>query len=244
MTVYLVGAGPGDPGLITVRGAELLGRAELVVHDRLVAPELIRMAPKSAEVINVGKTPGGHVAQEDINALLVREGRDREVVRLKGGDPFVFGRGGEEAGALLSAGVGFEVVPGVSAALAAPGAAGVPVTHRGLADSFTVLTASRRGGAESSVDCESLARLGGTLVVMMGVARRRELFASLVAGGLSPDTPAVGISHATLPTQRAVRSSLGRLASAEIESPATFVVGAVASLDLRPAAPSAQPSSG
>jgi uroporphyrinogen III methyltransferase/synthase len=142
MTVYLVGAGPGDPGLLTVRGAELLRSAEVVVHDRLASRAVLDLAPAIARRVSVGKAPGrAEMAQDDINALLVEEGRTgRHVVRLKGGDPFVFGRGGEEAEALAAAGVAFEVVPGITSAIAAPAYAGIPVTHRGVSTHFTVVT--------------------------------------------------------------------------------------------------------
>src|SRR4051812_31315989 len=162
MTVYLVGAGPGDPGLLTVRGADVLRRADVVVHDRLAEASLLDLAPASAERIDVGKVPGGPVQQDRINDLLIEKGgAGLEVVRLKGGDPFVFGRGGEEAMALAAAGVPFEVIPGVTSAVAVPAYAGVPVTHRGLSTSFTVVTGHSRQAIDSDVDWESLARVGG-----------------------------------------------------------------------------------
>lgn len=172
MTVYLVGAGPGDPGLLTMRAHELLGQAEVVVHDRLVEPGLLDLAP-SAERVDVGKAPGGPVDQEQINRILVERGRaSKRVVRLKGGDPFVFGRGGEEALALAAAGVAFEIVPGISSAIAVPAYAGVPVTHRGLATSFTVVTGHSRFSVDQETNWEALAAVGGTVVVLMGVAHR------------------------------------------------------------------------
>jgi uroporphyrin-III C-methyltransferase len=172
VTVYLVGAGPGDPGLLTVRAHELLGAAQVVVHDRLVEPGLLDLAV-DAELIDVGKAPGGPVDQEQINQILIDRGRvaDR-VVRLKGGDPFVFGRGGEEALALADAGVDFEVVPGITSAIAVPAYAGVPVTHRGLATSFTVVTGHSRFSVDQETNWEALAEVGGTIVVLMGVAHR------------------------------------------------------------------------
>ncbi|MDA8062232.1 MAG: uroporphyrinogen-III C-methyltransferase, partial [Actinomycetota bacterium] len=182
MTVYLVGAGPGDPGLLTLRAAEVLARAEVVVHDRLAEPSLLERAPAAAERVDVGKTPGGPAAQEAINSLLVELGlRGREVVRLKGGDPFVFGRGGEEAIALAAAGVDYEVVPGVSSAVAVPAYAGIPVTQRGISTSFTVVTGHRRADLEVETDWEALARAAGTIVVLMGVAHRGEIAARLIA---------------------------------------------------------------
>ncbi|HEX7443050.1 MAG TPA: uroporphyrinogen-III C-methyltransferase, partial [Acidimicrobiales bacterium] len=173
MTVALVGAGPGDPGLLTRRGAELLAGAEVVVYDRLIARELLDLAPAGAELIDVGKGPGQSGRQADINELLVDRGRSgRRVVRLKGGDPFVFGRGGEEAEALRQAGVDVEVVPGVSSAFAAPAAAGIPVTHRTVSTSVTVVTGHAGDPALPGVDWEALGRLDGTLVILMGMGAR------------------------------------------------------------------------
>ena len=233
MTVYLVGAGPGDPGLLTVRGAEVLARADVVVHDRLSEATLLDLAPPRAERIDVGKRPGGPVDQESINDLLVsRGGAGLEVVRLKGGDPFVFGRGGEEALALLEAGVAFEVVPGVSAAVAVPAYAGVPVTHRGLSTSFTVLTGHSRHGTDRPTDWEALGRAGGTIVVLMGVAHRAEFVPRLMEGGLAPDTPVLAVRWGTRPGQRSVRTTLARLPDAHLEPPVTIVIGQVAGLDL------------
>jgi len=233
MTVYLVGAGPGDPGLLTVRGAEVLGRADVVLHDRLASASLLDLAPAKAERVDVGKRPGGPVDQEAINALLVEHGSaGRQVVRLKGGDPYVFGRGGEEALALLEAGVPFEVVPGVSAALAAPAYAGVPLTHRGLSTSFTVLTGHREHGSDRPTDWEALGRAGGTIVVLMGVAHRADFVPRLMAGGLDPDTPVLAVRWGTRPDQRSVRTTLADLPDADLEPPVTIVIGRVAGLDL------------
>ena len=233
MTVYLVGAGPGDPGLLTVRAAELLRAGEVVVHDRLADPRILAGAAKSARLIDVGKTPGGPVRQEEINSLLVKEGSTGAVViRLKGGDPFVFGRGGEEAEALSSAGVPFEVVPGISSAIAVPAYAGVPVTHRGRATSFTVVTGHSRHAVDSDTNWEALAQAGGTIVVLMGVAHREEIARRLVAGGLDPSTPVAAVTWGTRPQQSTVRVRLDELGTAPVEPPATIVVGAVAELDL------------
>ena len=233
MTVYLVGAGPGDPGLITVRGAELLARADVVVHDRLADPRLLDLAPVAARRIDVGKAPGGPVRQEEIDELLVAEGRTgATVVRLKGGDPFVFGRGGEEAIALRAAGVAFEVVPGVTSAVAVPAYAGVPVTHRGRSTSFTVVTGHSRHAVDRETDWESLARAGGTIVVLMGVAHRAEIAARLMAGGLDPATPVAAVHWGTRPEQQTVRVRLDELGATPLEPPVTIVVGAVAGLDL------------
>ena len=233
MTVYLVGAGPGDPGLLTVRGAEVLARADVVVHDRLAQASLLDLVPAGAERIDVGKRPGGPVKQDAINRLLVeRGGAGQEVVRLKGGDPYVFGRGGEEALALLEAGVPFEVVPGVTAAVAVPAYAGVPLTHRGLSTSFTVVTGHREHGADRATDWEGLGRAGGTIVVLMGVAHRDDFVPRLMAGGLSPDTPVVAVRWGTRPDQRTVRTTLAALPDAQLEPPITIVIGRVAGLDL------------
>ncbi len=236
MTVYLVGAGPGDPRLLTVGAAEVLARAEVVVHDRLVDPALMALAPPEAEMIDVGKRPGSEAPsrQEEINALLVSQGRaGRTVVRLKGGDPFVFGRGGEEAEALQAAGVPYEVLPGVTSAFAVPAAAGVPVTHRGLATSVTVVTGHVGDpSAPGGVDWEALARTGGTIVILMGMATRAEIAQRLVAGGLEPTTPVMVVEWGTTSRQRSLRTTLGSLHAATLGSPAVVVVGEVARLGL------------
>ncbi len=234
MTVYLVGAGPGDPGLLTRRGAELLARADVVVHDRLSEISLLDLAPAGAERVDVGKSPGAPVAQEEINALLVDRGlRGQCVVRLKGGDPFVFGRGGEEAQALAAAGVPFEVVPGISAAVAVPAYAGIPVTHRALSTSFTVVTGHSRHAVDDDVDWDALARAADTIVVLMGVAHRAEIAARLQAGGLPASTPVAAVRWGTRPGQRTVRTTLGELGEVTLEPPVTIVIGKVAGLDLR-----------
>lgn len=235
MTVYLVGAGPGDPGLITVRGRQLLEQADVVVYDRLVSPALLELVPAGAERVDVGKAPGHRpVRQEEINALLVERGREgKTVVRLKGGDPFVLGRGGEEAEALLVAGVPFEVVPGVTSAIAAPAYAGIPVTHRGLATHVTVVTGHEdptKGRPE--VDWGALARAGGTLVILMGAGNLGAITEALIEGGRAPGTPAAAVCWGTLPRQRTVRATLGTLAAADVSPPAAVVVGEVAALDL------------
>ena len=234
MTVYLVGAGPGDPGLLTMRGAEVLRSADVVVHDRLSEPSLLDLAPPTAELIDVGKSPGGPVAQDAINDLLVERGlAGQSVVRLKGGDPFVFGRGGEEAAVLRAAGVPFEVVPGITSAVAVPAYAGVPVTHRGLSTSFTVVTGHSRHRADRDIDWTSLARAGTTLIVLMGVAHRAEMAARLMDAGMAADTPVAAVRWGTRPAQQTVRTTLAALAEVVLEPPVTFVIGAVAALDLR-----------
>jgi uroporphyrin-III C-methyltransferase len=229
LTVALVGAGPGDPGLITVRGLELLRSCDVLVHDRLVAPELVDEAP--ADAIRVAHE--GH-GQEEVNRLLVAlGGSDLLVVRLKGGDPFVFGRGGEEALALAEAGVPYEVVPGVSALAAVPAAAGIPVTHRGVAAQVTLVTGHACDGAEP--DYASFARAPGTLVVFMGLRRLDALAAGLIAHGKDPDTPAAVIASGTLPDQRVVTTPLARLADVapDLAPPALVVIGDVVSLSKR-----------
>jgi uroporphyrin-III C-methyltransferase len=233
VTVHLVGAGPGDPELLTVRAARLLAEADVVVHDALVGDGVFALVNPAAEQIDVGKRPGQGVPQELINTLLVTLGESgRTIVRLKGGDPYVFGRGGEEAQALLDAGVPFEVVPGVTSAVAAPAAAGVPVTHRGVSAAVTVVTGHRRAG-EPDIDWRSLAKVGGTIVVLMGVSQRAHIAAELVAGGLTPDTPVAVVRSATTTDQVTVRCRLDELGVAEVESPAVIVVGPVAAFDLR-----------
>lgn len=235
MTVYLVGAGPGDPGLITVRGRDLLGRADVVVFDRLVSPALVDVAPASAVRVDVGKAPGrASVAQEEINRLLVEHGhRGAMVVRLKGGDPFVFGRGGEEAEALHAAGIPFEVVPGVTSAVAAPAYAGIPVTHRGLSTHVTVVTGHEDPAkGDPDVDWETLARAGGTLVILMGAGQLAGIARRLIAGGRKPNTPVAAVTWGTTPRQRTVRATLDTIADVGVEAPAAVVVGDVAGLAL------------
>ena len=185
--VYLVGAGPGDAGLLTLRGAELLRRADVVVYDALVNPDLLRLAPKTAEIIYGGKRSRDHaIPQEDLNQLLVTKANDGKcVVRLKGGDPYVFGRGGEEAEELATAGVPFEVVPGISSLVAAPNYAGIPLTHRDFCSSFTVITGHEDPTKpETNINWVQLAKTPGTKVVLMGVERIRQIASQLVAVGM------------------------------------------------------------
>ncbi|MGB9924219.1 MAG: uroporphyrinogen-III C-methyltransferase [Methanothrix sp.] len=233
--VYLVGAGPGDPELITLKGMRLLREADVVLHDRLLNEELLR--DLKAEIIDVGKAPGRHrLSQEEINELLIKKAREgRIVVRLKGGDPYLFGRGGEEALALRKAGIPFEVVPGVTSAIAAPALAGIPVTHRGISTAFTVVTGHEESGKEKELDWHALARLGGTLVVLMGVSRIQENTSMLMDGGLSPQTPAALIERGSWPDQRCVRGTLGNIAERAslfgVRSPAVLIVGDVVNLE-------------
>lgn len=239
MTVYLVGGGPGDPDLLTVRAARLLARAEILVHDRLTTAAILSLAPPEALRVDVGKAAGrAPVPQSGINDLLVEHGRSgRCVVRLKGGDPYVFGRGGEEAQALAAAGVAYEVVPGLSSALAAPASAGIPVTMRECSSSFTVLTGHgdpRAGtaGTDGGVDWEAHARTDSTLVIMMGAATIGTIAARLVAGGRPADTPVAAIRWATTPRQVVLRSTLGEIGAHRLVPPCTIVVGDVAAMDL------------
>ena len=227
--VYLVGAGPGDPELITVKGLKCLQRADVVVYDRLVNPALLAEAPGTARRVYAGKSSGREaLRQEEINALIVRHARaGRVVVRLKGGDPFVFGRGGEEALACAAAGIAWEVVPGVSSALAAPASAGIPLTHRGVASGFAVVTGHCLG--EDRVDWAALARID-TLVVLMGAARLEEIAEILLRHGRPADHPVAVVERGTLPESRLWTGTLGELAAGErvgIGSPATLVVGEV-----------------
>lgn len=231
MTVHLVGAGPGDPDLLTLRAARLLEDAEVVVHDRLIDPRALGLA-RNARLIDVGKQPGASQTQDAINELLVDLGRAGfNVIRLKGGDPFLFGRGGEEAQALAAAGIPFTVTPGVTSAFAAPGAAGIPVTHRGVSAAVTVVTGHRQPGAPA-VDWQALARVGGTIVVLMGVAERAHIAAELLAAGMWPDTPVATIRSATLVGEQIQRVTLATLADTPVENPAVIVIGEVAAINV------------
>ena len=233
--VSIVGAGPGDPGLLTLRAADRLRRCDCVVYDHLASPRLLALTPAGCEQIYAGKEAGNHaLPQEALNALLAQKAKEgKRVVRLKGGDPYVFGRGGEEALYLKGAGVPFEVVPGVTSAVAGPCCAGIPITHRGLATSFHVYTAASRTG-EDPVDWAAAARQEGTLVFLMGLSRLENTCRKLLENGLPPDTPAAVVSRATTPLQRTVRAPLGELAAAvraaKLPPPAITVVGQVASL--------------
>lgn len=232
--VYLVGAGPGDPRLITLRGAEVLRRADVIVYDRLASPRLLDLAPAGAERVYVGKEPGrAALAQDEIDRLLVSRALEGDVVvRLKGGDPFVFGRGGEEALACARAGVAFEVVPGVTSGVAAPAYAGIPVTHRGLARSFAVVTASTAHGDE--VDLGRVATAVDTLVVLMAAGKLERTCRELIDAGRPEDEPAAIVQWATTEDQRSVVGTLADLPTlaraVSIGPPATLVVGPVAAL--------------
>jgi uroporphyrinogen III methyltransferase/synthase len=238
--VYLVGAGPGDPGLITVAGLERVQSADVILYDRLVSPRLLDHAREDAELIYVGKTAGaqdGH-DQQAINDILISRAREgRAVIRLKGGDPFVFGRGGEEAEALQAAGIPFEVVPGVTSAVAVPAYAGIPVTHRGVSSSFAVITGHESEGAPgptANIDWPRLARAVDTLVFLMGVRSLPDIARELQANGLSPGTPVAVVQWGTTPEQRTVTGTLAdiaeRVAGEGLTPPAITVVGEVVKL--------------
>jgi uroporphyrin-III C-methyltransferase len=230
-TVYLVGAGPGDPDLITVKGQRLLRAADAVVYDRLVHKDLVREAGADADLYFVGKAPGEHkVLQAEINALLATKARRGDaVVRLKGGDPFVFGRGGEEAHHLRQSGVAFEVVPGISSATGVPAYAGIPVTHRGRSRAFTVVTGHTIAMDDTALDWDHLAAVD-TLVILMGLRRLPQIAEHLIAEGRAADTPVAVIASGTTADQQVVRGTLdtidGRLGP--LEPPVTIVVGEVA----------------
>ena len=235
--VYLVGAGPGDAGLLTMRGAELLGRADVVVYDALVNADLLRLAPRDAEIIYGGKRAREHaIPQENLNALLVTKAREgKTVVRLKGGDPYVFGRGGEEAEELADAGIQFEVIPGVSSIVAGPNYAGIPLTHRDHCSSFTVITGHEDPTKEqTSLDFEQLAKIPGTKVVLMGVERIRSLAESLIRHGMAADTPVGMVRWGTTGQQESIEGTLGTIADTvekkQFKAPAVTVIGHVVKL--------------
>ncbi len=233
--VFLVGAGPGDPGLLTMRAAELIARAEFIAIDALISDEIAARVNNSAEVVYVGKRANKHaLPQEQINQLLIDEAKKgKMVVRLKGGDPFVFGRGGEEAEDLVAAGVPFEVVPGISSALAGPAYAGIPVTHRSYATSLTLVT-GHESDTSTGIKWGALAQLDGTIVFLMGFANLPAISKNLIANGASPDRPVAVISNATRPSQRTVTGTLAtieaKVAEARLPTPALIVVGDVVKL--------------
>ena len=230
MTVYLVGAGPGDPDLLTIKAAKLLQRADVVIFDRLIESAVLELAPPWAEMIDVGKRPGTPAnAQTRINDVLVDRGRRFDcVVRLKGGDPFVFGRGGEEALELRAAGIAVEEVPGITSAIAAPAAAGIPVTMRGLSSGFTVVTGHQDPNTERWLDWEALARTGTTLVILMGASRTTWIAQRLMAGGMAADTAVAVVYSATTDHENVTRTTLAELPDIEVTNPSTLVIGAVA----------------
>jgi uroporphyrinogen III methyltransferase/synthase len=235
--VYIAGGGPGDPGLVTLRAAQVLAQADVLLYDALVSDEVVALASAHSEKIFVGKRCGLRaMSQHEITELMIGFALEGKcVVRLKGGDPFVFGRGGEEAQALHNAGVPFEVVPGVSSALAVPAYAGIPLTHRGVSASFTVVTGHEDPGKPSTqIDWERLARGGGTLVVLMGLTQLRTIVENLVGHGLSTATPVAVIENGTLNGQRIVEGTMGTIAGdvdlAQMRGPAVIVIGDVVTL--------------
>src|SRR5881396_1143680 len=235
--VYLVGAGPGDAGLLTLRGAELLGRAEVVVYDALVNPELLRLAPKSAEIIYGGKRARAHaIPQSDLNQLLIAKARaGKTVVRLKGGDPYVFGRGGEEAEQLADARVPFEVVPGVSSFVAVPNYAGVPLTHRDFCSKLTLITGHEDPAKEAStIDWVQVAKSPGTKVIMMGTDRIGQIAEMLMANGASPNIPVAMVRWGTTGRQQSIEGTLANIGQVAVEAkigpPTVAVIGDVVKL--------------
>lgn len=237
--VILVGAGPGDPGLLTQKGLWALEQAQVVVYDRLVSPDILALIPPGAEKIDVGKESSHHlVPQEQINKILLDKAREgKRVVRLKGGDPFLFGRGGEELELLEENGVPYQVVPGVTSALSVPAYAGIPVTHRDFCSSVHIITGHARAGARLQINYEALCRAGGTLVFLMGVTALPQICQGLLDAGMSPGMPAAVVERGTLPQQRKVVSTLEQLPQeakqAQIKSPAVIVVGKVCGLSQR-----------
>ena len=237
--IILVGAGPGGKGLLTLRGLEALGEADAVVYDRLVSEEILSLIPSSAEKIDAGKSPGSHpVPQPEINRILVEKAEEgKTVVRLKGGDPFVFGRGGEELDIPAEKGIPFEVVPGVTSAVAALSEAGIPVTARGVASSFHVITGHQKGDEPLQIPFDALAKAGGTLVFLMGMGALPRLSEGLLSAGMDPETPAAIVENGARPEQRKLLSTLARLpeeaAAMGLHSPAVIAVGAVCGLSGR-----------
>lgn len=236
-TVYLVGAGPGDPGLLTLRAAEVIATADVVVYDRLADRSILDLAPAGAEMVYVGKQAGAHsVSQEGIHQILLdRALKKKVVVRLKGGDPFVFGRGGEEASFLAEHSIRFSVVPGVTSAVAAAGCAGIPVTDRRYASSFAVVTGHEDSSSlELRVDWARIANGADTLIVLMGLANLAEITGRLIEDGKASDTPAAVVERGTTPDERVVVGALAdiavRAATAGVRSPAVLVVGEVVQL--------------
>lgn len=235
--VYLVGAGPGNIGLLTLRGAELLARADVVVYDALVNPDLLRLVPAEAEIIYGGKRSRDHaLPQDELNALLVTRAREGKcVVRLKGGDPYVFGRGGEEAEALAAAEIRFEVVPGISSVVAGPTYAGIPITHRDHCSSYTVITGHEDPDKEiSSIDWPHLAKTTGTKIILMGVERIGQIAASLISNGMKPETPVAMVRWGTTGQQQSIEGTLSNIADEvarkQFTAPAVTVIGDVVKL--------------
>ena len=236
--VFLIGAGPGDPGLLTLRGKEILERADVVVYDRLVSPAILSMCNANAKMVDVGKMPTHHkVKQSEINKLLVQFAREYPqgiIARLKGGDPFVFGRGGEEALELVDADVKFEIVPGITSAISVPAYAGIPVSHRGIATSFHIITGHEKENAELSLDFEALAKCPGTLIFLMGIANMNFIARRLMECGKDPKTPLAFIEKGTTPYQRTVLATLETagetIVRENVTAPAITIMGGVVEL--------------
>jgi uroporphyrin-III C-methyltransferase len=234
--VFLVGAGPSEPKLITLRAVEVLRKADVVIYDRLAAKSILRLAPKSAKKIFVGKSSRKHeLSQEKINELLISTALEgKKVVRLKGGDPFLFGRGGEEAEALVDNNIAFEVVPGVTSALAAPAYAGIPLTHRDYSSSVAIVTGHRAGNAGKVVDWGKIARAVDTIVILMGIESLASIANRLMEGGLSPNTPVAIIEWGASKMQKSLMGTLGAIAAEakerDVKPPAVIVIGEVVNL--------------
>ena len=237
--VYLVGAGPGDKELLTTKAVRLIKEADVVVYDRLVSESIMELIPEDKELIDVGKNAGDHpVPQHEINRILLREGqKGKKVVRLKGGDPFVFGRGGEELELLCEAGVPFEVVPGITSSIAVPAYAGIPVTHRDFCSSLHIITGHARAGAELSIDYEALVRLKGTLIFMMSVSTVGQIASGLMEAGMEETMPCAVIENGTYAGQRKFVSDLAHIEETvkknQVKSPAVIAVGKVCALSDR-----------
>ena len=230
--VYLVGAGPGDPDLITRKGLKLIQQADVIIYDRLIPHELLGEARAGAELINAGKAPSKHrLSQDEINATIVRKAlQGKQVVRLKGGDPLVFGRGSEEAIVCYEHGIAFEIIPGISSSYAVPAYAGIPLTHREISRSFTVVT----GHTSDDINYEALATIGGTLVVLMGVKSLPVLVERLIEAGLDPNTPSASIEWGTMQHQRVIEAPISQLPQealqANLQPPAITIIGEVVRL--------------
>jgi len=234
--VYLVGAGPGDPQLLTIKAVKVLKEADVVIYDRLVGEEILCLAPESAEMIYVGKRTGKHeVPQDKITELIIEKAQGGgKIVRLKGGDPFIFGRGGEEAEALVEKGIKFEVVPGVSSAVVAPAYAGIPLTHRDYAASVAIVTGHRAGDAEKPIDWVKIAKAVDTMVILMGVESLDGIVGKLLKGGITENKPVAMVESGTYPKQRTLIATLGTIVkeaeAKQIKPPAVIVIGEVATL--------------
>ena len=235
--VYLVGAGPGDPQLLTIKAVKVLKEADVVIYDRLgVSADILCLAPDKAERIFVGKRTGLHeVPQDQITQLIIQKAKEGgKVVRLKGGDPFIFGRGGEEVEALVEEGIEFEVVPGISSSVAAPMYAGIPLTHRDYAASVAIITGHRAGDAEKTIDWVKIANAVDTMVILMGVESLEGIVGKLLKGGVSPEKPVAMIESGTYPKQRTLIATLGTIVKEaeekQIKPPSVIVIGEVANL--------------